>query len=160
MPWSALPEHLNTPEKVAAAFPDDSQFGTNWFGRLYQWFQKQSKPWTAFGPRATEWWARWRELPVVIFAIFGPGESRWEESSALFAIRSVRTPVIFHWPQFLYLSRIQLWCDWHIQVQWPLFFAFHVYYGKNKLIYSYIGAKRDGDRVYWFPAVYIGFVWK
>jgi hypothetical protein len=157
-PWSALPPHLNTPEKVELAFPDDSTFGNTGFGYLWKRFQKIIKPWIAFGPRATEWWARWRMYPTTLFAAFGQGESRWEND--IMAIRSVSNLVVLYKPTVFYLSRIQYWCDWSIQLQWPLFFACHFKYGRKGLVYFYIGAKRDTDRVYWFPDAYIGTVWK
>jgi len=73
-----------------------------------------------------------------------------------------------------YLSRIQYYTRWHIQFQWPFFVAFHFYfkakdvpeYGKprpetdGKLFYSYFGAHRDADKVYWIPSAYVGLNWK
>ena len=168
MSWSALPEHLNTPEKVEAAFPDDNQFGDVWFGRLYKWFNKETKAMTAFGPRANEWWARWREWPITLFAAFGEGNSRWEND--FIALRSLNKPLFFYNSEDnrFYLSRIQFYCKWSIQLQWPLFFACHWYFKDvrytnetdGKLIFFYVGAKRDADKVYWFPSAYIGLNWK
>lgn len=151
---TALPEHLNSQEEIDNHFPDDSQY-SGAFGKLYKWFHKHTKAITAFGPRDVHWIHRWRELPVVLFAVFGPGDSRWEESNGLFAIRAKNDPVFWHWPQVVYLSRVQYWCDWHIQVQWPLFICAH-WHGWM----FYVGAKRDADKVYWMPSIFIGRIWK
>ena len=88
---SAFPEHLDTQEEVDAAFPDDSQYGDNWFGRAWKWVNKQTKHWAAFGPRSPAgialmvapiallfwligrpifhwswtWWALWPIYPVL-----------------------------------------------------------------------------------------------
>lgn len=169
MPWSALPEHLNTPEKVELAFPDDSQFGTKtWYGRLYKWFQKKSKPWTAFGPRATEWWARFREVPKNLIVICPPtGSIRIENDDRGEGI------VLSDWilPGW-YVSRQQKWKRWSIQVNWPLFIAVHRYDklhytqvpgvpedSDGKLWFFYVGFKRDADKVYWL-GIYLGRNWK
>jgi hypothetical protein len=34
----------------------------------------------------------------------------------------------------MYLSRIQLWSRFHFQIQWPLYFAFHVYWFKKDVM--------------------------
>lgn len=74
-----------------------------------------------------------------------------------------------------YLSRIQYWTRWHVQLQWPFCFAFHIYWRAKdvprspskaaamtikKMLYVYIGAHYDADAVYWFPSGYIGGKWK
>lgn len=143
MPWSALPPHINEPNEWDGK-DDDDHWYTSW--------RKQVKGWFAFGPRATEWWARWRELPITLFAVFGPGESRWEND--FMAIRAENAPVILFDPTSFYLSRVQYWCKWHIQIQWPLFICVH--YGGWM---GYIGFKRDADKVYW-AALYLGRTWK
>ena len=145
-PWSALPEHLNTPEKAAANFKDDQEMG--WWGK----FRARYKGHFAFGPRATEWWARWRELPITLLAFFGKGESRWEND--IMAVRAINRPVFLYVPHLFYLSRVQYWCDWHIGLEWPLFF--HCHFGNWQF---YVGCKRDGDRVFWL-SLYVGKIWK
>lgn len=141
MPLSALPPGF-----------DNSQKGDWNF-----WPLKYIRPsWTAFGPRAKERWAKWREFPIVLFAWFGPGDSRWEESNGLFAVRSTNKPVFFYKPWTLYLSVIQYWCDWSIQLQWPLFFAVHWYNKNKKVHYFRIGARRNADRFYDFPSAHFG----
>lgn len=152
MPWSALPEHLNSPEKWGGT--DDDKWWMKW--RL------QIKGWFAYGPRADQWWAKWRAYPVTLFTIGGKGPWRWESAPLN--------------PGFIYFSRIQYWTRWHFQVQWPFMIAFHFYFNEkdvmvptispngasvtNKLIYFYVGASYDQDAVYWFPAIFIGGTWK
>lgn len=159
---TALPEHLNSQEEIEANFPDDGQYGDTWYGRLWRRWNKITKASTAFGPRDIHWYHRWRKNPITLIALFGKGESRWEND--IFAIRSVNKSVLLYNPgrTGFYLSRVQYWCDWHIQIQWPLFFSFHFYFGKtNKQgVQFYIGAKRDQDRVYWCPAIFLGRTWK
>ena len=150
---SALPPHLDTLEEIYNAFPDDSQYG-GWWGRLYKWFRKETKAMTSFGPRDVHWYHRTRDLPITLFAIFGEGAARWEESNGFFAIRAKNDTVIWYWPQVVYLSRVQYWCDWHIQIQWPLFLNFHFWKWQG-----YVGLKRDADRVFRL-ALYFGRTWK
>lgn len=144
MPWSALPEHLNTPEKWNGKDDDD-----HWYTR----WRKQVKGWFAFGPRSTEKWARFREYPKTLAALRGKGDWRVESALDAFMIEVDRLLVI---PQarYAYLSRVQYWCDWHVGLQWPLFL--HGHYGEWQ---GYIGFKRDADRVYWL-SLYFGKVWK
>jgi hypothetical protein len=149
MPWSALPEHLNSPEKWGGT--DDDKWWMRW--RL------QIKGWFAYGPRATEKWAKWREWPVCVLFIRGEGAARIENDETDWYSKSrvvfMLDSSLSHW----YISRIQKWCNWHIHLQWPLFFTCH-FYIRTKLIYFYIGASRDADKVYWFPAAFIGTTWK
>ncbi len=173
MTRSALPEHLNDPEEIENSFPDDKQFGEGFFGRIYTWFHKRTKVWTAFGPRATEWWACWREFPITICAFSGNGYLRWEttdgkkvsigESQNVLWIMSAHNPD----GDRVYLSAINYWCRWSIQLQWPLFFAIHLYFkdppsfpnkpiDDRKMIYFRMGARRDADKVYWFPSLFFG----
>ncbi len=137
MCWSALPPHINTPEEWAGK-DDDDHFYTRW--------RKAIKGWFAYGPRDEHWFHRWRRYPVTLFALFGRGESRWEND--LLAIRSVNKPVFLYPSSGFYLSRVQYWCDWHVQLSWPLFFGCHFKYGKTGIFQFYIGAKRDADIVY------------
>lgn len=154
---SALPE----------GFHDQSNgTGTDWDNPIQKYWKHS---WFAYGPRDKHWYHRWRELPIVLFALFGEGQSRWESSGGELAVRSLNTNIYLHYPNVFYLSRIQYWCRWSVQLQWPLFFACHFYFkdeltpGTNtdgKLFFFYIGAHRDADRVYWFPSGYIGLNWK
>lgn len=170
MPKSALPEHLNDPEEIENSFPDDKRFGDGFFGRIYTWFHKTTKTWTAFGPRATEWWAKWRELPVTVFAAFGPGLSRWEDTDGELQKGTPYPKRLWMFkPRVMYLSAIQYWTKWHIQIQWPLFIACHYYIDPvpkwdgvatgRRVFYFRIGARRDADRVYWCPSFFIGLTW-
>ncbi len=145
MPKSALPPHL---WDVENNFPDDSQFGDTWYGRIYRWFKKTTKTWFVFGPRATEWWARWREWPITLIAFFGEGQTRWEND--IIVIKSTNAPIFLYNSVYnkFYLSRLQSWVKWHFQVQWPLFLTGHVYI-KDKMWFAYVGFKRDADKIYW-----------
>lgn len=144
MPVSALPPGFN-----------NTQHG-DWANI---WPFKYIRPsWTAFGPRASQWWAKWREYPIVLFAYFGKGDARWEESNGAFAVRAPNHTIWFYNPgNFgpMYLSAIQYWCDWHVQLQWPLFFAFH-WKTKTRVWYFRIGARRNADRFYDFPSAHFG----
>lgn len=156
MPRSALPEHINEAHEWDGK-DDDQHWYTKW--------RKSVKHLMAFGPRAKESWARWREVPKILFCAKGRGPWRWEYFDG-----SDTGPMITgkH-----YVTRCQLWTRWHIALQWPLFFSCHFYPKASdvipagqredrdgKLWLFYIGAKRDADRVYWFPAFYIGRNWK
>lgn len=154
MCWTALPPHLDSPQEIEDNFQDDNAVGPIW-----RRFKKWIKPHLAYGPRDIHWYHRWRKLPITLLSIFGKGESRWEDADGVLAVRSVNQPVFFYRPWTLYLSRIQYWCDWSIQLQWPLFLCFHFKYGRKGLVHGYIGAKRDGD-CYWFPALHFGGSWK
>lgn len=165
-----MPEHLNTQEEIDAAFPDDSQYGTSLFGRIYRWYQKKTKTWFCFSYRCTEWWAKWRRVPKVLFAIKGKGLWRYESGRSEFA--SCR--LIWIASRESYLSRIQYYTRWHFSIQWPLLVSFHVYfkakdvpvYGEilpdtdNKLLFFYWN-HFDADLVYWmFTSIFIGLGWK
>jgi hypothetical protein len=176
MPKSAMPEHLNDPEEIDAAFPDDDQYGTNWFGRLYRWYNKKTKTWFAFSYRCTEWWAKWRVYPRVLFAIGGKGPWRWEPTYT-------RKPDIYDYnknpttggqPAFYYLSRIQYYKRWHLAIQWPFIVTFHVYFRASdvpvcgtpspitdgKLLFFFWN-HFDADLVYWMiTSIFLGTTWK
>lgn len=163
MPLSAMPEHLNSKEEIEAAFPDDSQYGDSWFGRLYKRYNKATKTWFAFSYRCTEWWARWRKYPKVLFAICdkkatfrfeneqGDGVDMewrhilWNTEPTIW--RSINGPV---WDiQPAYLSRIQYWSRWHFAIQWPLMISFH-FYPKAADVPRYKDARPDLDGKLWF----------
>jgi hypothetical protein len=153
MPWSALPPHLNSPEKWK---------GTDWDNRWQRWLLKY-KGWVAFGPRAAEWWARWREWPITLLTLRGKGQFRFEDDCAAWYAHSPGMAIVCWKPNGVYLSRCQRYCRWSVQLQWPLFFAVHWYPNKNlkgKPWFAYIGAHRDSDKVYWMPSVFLGRTWK
>ncbi len=147
MPISALPDHL---KDIENNFPDDSQY-SGWFGRIYKWFNKKTKTWFAFSYRCTEPWARWRKYPIILFAIKGKGPWRVEgkRGDRPVAIVLFSNP----WYRFKlkneYLSRIQLWCRWHLAIQWPLMFSFHFYPNKED-VPVYGEPKKDLDGKVWF----------
>lgn len=168
MPESALPPHLR---------------GFNWEGTDNASFlmrcKKKVQVWLAAGPRASGFW-KWREIPKVVFLLSSakdqiPGDLvRWENTDGTSVQPSPR--------KFLYLgndfsqngyyvSRIQPWLRWHISLQWPFFFNFHVIYcqknvasfptyqssfGICKMLTFGFGFKRDGDKVYWLTANFGG----
>lgn len=170
MPLSALPERLQDP---------NAWKGTDMDNIFQRWIIKN--PWIhglfAYGPRAKEWWGRWREIPIVLFAIRGKGQWRWEYTNGLFEMTEGSTTltkkdsdnVIYNY----YLSRVQYFTRWHFQIQWPFVVSFHFYFSQksvptfptrtdtdNKLFYCYFGAHRDSDQIYWFPSAFLGLTWK
>ena len=153
MPKSALPEGF-----------DNSQKGDWNF-----WPFRYLKPsLTAFGPRCTERWAKWREFPIRLF-FRGKGAVRWENTDG--SVTGIGTAtqytVVGNFKAGqLYISAIQYWCKWHVQIQWPLFFAAHYYLdelpvfparaGERRVLSVRIGARRNADGFYDFPSAYIG----
>jgi hypothetical protein len=151
-PWSALPEHLNSPEEWDGK--DDDKTG------LLGKFRKKYKGWFAFGPRATEKWARFRTFPIVLIALRGTGFWRTEDDRLPAERGEPQRLLIWRvmdWNAYghqCYVPRVQYWNKWHFALQWPLFL--HAHYGSWQF---YAGFKRDADRVYWL-ALYLGRVWK
>lgn len=154
MPWSALPEHIDEPSEWAGT--DFDKPGWRWHNQIKGWF--------AYGPRAKEWWARWRGVPKVIFALRGAGEWRYESDAELWKGETG-----------IYLSRVQYYCRWHVALQWPLQLSFHWYWhaadvptapdrpkdlSMKKLVFGYGPTHRDSDTVYWFPSFFLGGTWK
>ena len=140
----ALPKHLQTVEAWAGTDHD------NW---MFRWFIPLKLKYLCFGPRDTHKLHKWRDWPILLFALGSSDEWRFEND------KSDRYSLGSQPRDNEYLSRIQYKKDWHIQVQWPLFLACHIKIGQKPL-YFYIGAHRDADKVYWIPSVYIGLKWK
>lgn len=159
MPKSALPPHLQD-------FDWQGTDNASWLMRL----KKKLQYLVAAGPRVPSGFFKWREYPVTLIALSGEGATRWESSNGLVDFGDFADKV--EWFTDLkktgfYLSRIQPWCRWHVALQWPLFFNFHVIYcqknvptfptykssfGIAKMFTFGIGFKRDGDKVYWLTA--------
>lgn len=186
MPISAMPEHLNSPEEIENAFPDDEQFGVkNWWGRLYRWYNKTTKTWFAFSYRCTEWWARWRKYPKVLIAFKGDGPFRFETdgwdsvyyadhlfNEEVYAYRDINE-MLGEYKEG-YLSRIQYYTRWHFAIQWPLMVSFHFYpkasdvpiYGKPRpeldgKVWFFYWNHFDADLIYWMvTSGYLGRNWK
>lgn len=169
MPISAMPEHLNSKEEIEAAFPDDSQYGDSWFGRLYRKYNKATKTWFAFSYRCTEWWARWRKYPIVLIGLRGRGPWRWE------GIESVGGSKLLLLQSYSgsYLSRIQYYTSWHVALQWPLMLSFHFYTNQKDVPIPFDHPDSDGklwfgywnhfdaDLIYWMiTSAYLGRNWK
>lgn len=166
MPKSALPEHINEAKEWK---------GTDW-DTWYQRWMLRFKHWFAYGPRATEWWAKWREFPITLFAAAGKGYWRFEsedwtrDSSYSYSISTAGMRNLL-WEHFEdeYLSAIQYWTKWHVQIQWPFYIGFHLYfdtvpqpyehYRGRRVFFFRAGARRDADKVYWFPCIFIGTTW-
>lgn len=175
MPISAMPEHLNSKEEIENAFPDDEQFGTtSWWGRLYRWYQKETKTWFAFSFRCTEWWARWRKYPKVLFAIKGKGYWRAELEGGDNVVG--KPEIIFNrsLPAGQYLSRIQYYTRWHVALQWPLMLSWHFYPKAEDVpvpnqprpeldgkLWFFYWNHFDADLIYWMvTSAYLGRNWK
>jgi len=149
MPLSALPP----------GFIDQAAgTGTDWDNWLQRWWKKS---WFAYGPRATQWWAKWDSPPKILFKIGGAGTWRYEVDPMS------GKP---------YLSVIQYYKRWHFAISWPFMIGFHFYFKAadvpqsefaklgdfldNKLFNTYAGARYDQDGVYWFPAASVGLTFK
>lgn len=159
----SLPDHLKSVEAWKGTDHD------NW---LFRWLIPFKLKYLCFGPRDTHWLHRWREWPKTLFRI-GDSNFDWRFEDDVTEWKGGK---IKNKPG--YLSRIQYWKRWHIQIQWPFFIAFHFYFNtkdvpefpdrktlsgehtKGKLLYAYFGAHRDADKVYWIPSAFIGLCWK
>ena len=159
MPRSALPPHLQD-------FDWQGTDNASWLMRQ----KKKIQYLLAAGPRVPSGFFKWREVPRPIFAYFSKdGDSRIESSDG--SVQYAGSVGLWHWRHDMsfmnppmYISRIQPWTRWHISLQWPLFFNFHVIYrqknvvtfptyqsefGITKMLTFGFGFKRDGDKVYW-----------
>lgn len=143
----------------------DTSDGTNtdWNNGIQRYWKKS---WFAYGPRAIEWWARWREYPRTLFAILGDGFTRFEtetyerdSSSDIHVSTDGRWYILNHDFGPYYLSAIQYNLQWHFQIQWPLFVAGHFKITEKVIFYFRVGARRDADKVYWFPSFFMGLTW-
>lgn len=161
MTLSALPERLR----------DKSHWINTDQHVWYKWWWITFKlKYLSFSWRATEWWARCREYPIVLFAWFGEGTQRWESSDGEEQLSLPNGLSFLPGPGKVYLSRIQPWSRFAIYLSYPLFFHFHIFWkSKDVMVYPHKdsdhltikkyfeiagGFKRDGD-CYWLTA-YIG----
>jgi len=135
-PWDALPEHINEPNEWDGK-DDDDHWYTKW--------RKQVKGWFAFSAigRSKHKWANFRRYPKNIFKI-GKGTWRYEDGENEFYRKLKKS----------YLSRVQYKMNWHIALEWPLYFHGHI-----KDWQFYAGLKLDADEVYW-ASLYFGKIWK
>ena len=151
MPWSALPEHLNTPEKWS---------GSDWD----IWYMRpllKIKGWFAYGPRATEKWAKWRPIPKDLLNINATRKETLEDYQT-------KKSTTAH--MLTYTSVIQYWTRWHFLIQWPFHISFHVFWFEKdvmpeparkdftlkNMVYVRFGARFDNDQIYWCPSLFIG----
>jgi hypothetical protein len=138
MPKSALSERLLDANNWKGT--DDDVWYMRWrIGLKYMY---------AYGPRATEWWAKWREWPKTILAVrskqgvFRMESETWERDSAIegaYEERVIENENMYMFKDIpelpgvvdvsrAYLSRIQYYTRWHFQIQWPFMVAFHFYF--------------------------------
>ena len=148
MPWDALPDNLNPNINPNAWKGSDSD---TW---LMRWTIKLVG-WQAFGPRAKEWWAKWRPVPIDLLKFNDGTPWRYENIGDQY-----------------YTSRVQYFSRWHILVQWPFSVSFHVYWKKgttsgpgmamgiSKMFFAYGPTHFDADQVYWVPSCFVGGDWK
>lgn len=147
----ALPSHIDEVKEWKGTDHD------NW---LFRWFIPIKLKYLCFGPRDPHKWHKWREWPITLFAVRGKGLWRFEDDYISHSGGWLEKRVLWNRKfESYYLSRIQKWCSWSFQFQWPFFLAFHCSY-KGHLFYCYFGAHRDADKVYWIPSAYIGLTWK
>lgn len=178
MPQSAMPEWIK---------PQSAGTGTDWDTWYQRWW---NKAWFAYGPRATQRWAKWREWPTTLFAIrakegffrietetFERDSSREDNHNQTKFVMENNIRAVF-WNGLdgkereitrAYLSAIQYWTKWHFAVLWPLHIQFSYYIddvpsfpakaGDRRVVYIRIGARRDADKVYWWPSLFIGLTW-
>lgn len=132
MGWDDLPEHLDSPEEWAGK-DDSKHWYTDW--------RRYVKGWFAFSFN--------QRMPRVIWAIKAKA-GLWRYECDLYDRYEYALINSKGW----YLSRVQYLSKWHVQLQWPLFFAGHV--GKWQW---YVGLKRDADKIFWL-ALYCGRCWK
>lgn len=164
MPKSALPPHLDDKEEIERAFPDDSENGP-FIRRL----KKATKTWFAFGPRAVEKWAKWREFPKTLFAIrssqgiFRIETEGWEKDSAwdsAYDERAIFMQNLWSYREWQgsdriieytpgYLSRVQYYTRWSFQLQWPFLVAFH-FYPRAKDVPEWGKPRPETDGKLWF----------
>lgn len=161
MPKSALSPRLLDADNWKGT--DDDVWYLRWRIKLKYLF--------AYGPRATEWWAKWREYPKTLFAIrskqgvFRVEAETWERDSA-WEGQFVDTKIVNQdmWlsrphDQFVetfeqgYLSRVQYYTRWSFQVQWPFMVAAH-FYMRAADVPEYGKPRPDTDGKLWF--FYIG----
>lgn len=173
MPLDALPPEL---QDVENHFPDDAAFGTTTlFGKLYYWYQKKTKTWFCFSYRCKEWWAKWRMVPKVLFAIKGVGPWRVEFlDKGDDGTHSSRFIVNDTFAYGGYLSRVQYYNRWHFAIQWPLMMSFHFYFrdadvprilgehnGTDGKLFFFYWNHFDNDAVYWMiTSIFVGLGWK
>lgn len=163
MPWDALPEHIDEPHEWE---------GTDWDN----WFQKswlKIKGWFAYGPRSNHWWAKWRETPIPLIML-NCRRLVYTDSSQPDYLATKK-----HWfpwnskewrEKKYYPAIIQYWTRWSFGIAWPFHFHFHFYFKKKtipphpdsrdfsifEMVFLRFGARRDQDKVYWFPSLFIG----
>lgn len=171
MPFSALPDKLNPRINPNAWVGSDND---TWYARWTLKFQG----FFAFGPRATQAWAKWREIPKVLFAIKGKGPWRWEYTDGSIELFDYEGPVLRDktlGASKFYLSRVQYYTRWHFAIQWPLQLTFHIYWKERSIpaiggrpsnaslktmLFVYGPTHRDADIVYWILSFFIGGTFK
>lgn len=160
MPKSALSDRLNDPTNWKGTDDD------NW---LMRW-RIPLKGLFAYGPRATEWWARWREFPRTLLAIrskqggFRLETETWERDSVkeqiytstkiinsnLYMEIDTPHPNIIYYAK-AYLSRVQYYTRWHFAIQWPFLIQFHFYFkAKDVQIFGHPREESKGKLFFFY----------
>lgn len=113
---------------------------------------------------------KWRLLPKTLLALRGPGVWRFENTNSTSITPGEDLTLL---KEGYYLSRIQRWCRWHIQISWPLFVAGHFYWKAEdvptpvdehdtdgEIVNVYRGWHRDEDEIFWGDGGFAGTCWK
>ena len=181
--WMRWRKHV----KGFFAFSSRSPEGITWtlipFLLVPIWFV-----YSLFKPLHFHWWylfpiipfpvtKKWRELPITLFSFSGQGILRLENSKGTSeAYHPTGFYFLSKWgmmeessPVESYLSRVQYYCRYHFQFQWPFFIAFHFYpkiedvripnkvsETDGKIWFFYFGWHRDADNIFWGPSAYLG----
>lgn len=161
MPKSALSPRLLDADNWKGT--DDDVWYMRWRIKLKYLF--------AYGPRATEWWAKWREFPKTLFAVkaddgyFRIETETWERDSSqecAYDAKYLYNENMYHVDNSDphvdvimpgYLSRVQYYTRWSFQIQWPLMVAFH-WYKSPADVPKYGEPRPNTDGKLWF--VYFG----
>lgn len=176
MPLSALPDKLNPKKNPSAWKGTDND----------SWIKRFLLPFQVFGSRAKESWARWRQQPIVLFAI-ARGTLRIETIDGTmrgpYDFATVKKPrqvlVMADFginDQPAFLSRIQPFCRWHFAIHWPLLITWSVFWKEKdveqfdahnykkrtikELFCGYLGAKYDSVDQYFKISVSAGGSWE
>ena len=116
---------------------------------------------------------QWREFPILLIGYFGKGFIRYESTNGKaefaenseFILNEKNMQIEDHATGLLipvYISRIQLWCRWHIALHWPFLLTGHFYWKEadvlpemskenrdGKMMNGYRGYHRDADGIFW-----------
>lgn len=93
---------------------------------------------------------RWRDCPILLFGVFGDGHVRWETPDVASEGHAPGRRLTVFQREFIasdgrrvFLSRVQLWCRWHVAVLWPLMVQAHFYPRRADVVP--VGNREDRD---------------